>query len=77
MFTGVQILEPRIFDHMASAGAPRKFSTTKDTYPSMLLHQEPLFGFRFDGFWQDLGTASRIKEAEASLATGRVRLHYL
>jgi len=77
MFTGVQILEPRIFDHMATGGAPRKFSTTKDTYPRMLLHQERLFGFRFDGFWQDLGTASRIEEAEARLATGRARLHYL
>jgi len=43
----------------------------------MLLHQERLFGFRFDGFWQDLGTASRIEEAEARLATGRARLHYL
>ena len=77
MFTGVQILEPRIFDHMAPPGAPRKFSTTKDTYPRMLLHQERLFGFRFDGFWQDLGTVSRIKEAEDRLATGRARLHYL
>jgi NDP-sugar pyrophosphorylase family protein len=77
MFTGVQILEPRIFDHMAAGGAPRKFSTTKDTFPRMLLRQERLFGFRFDGFWQDLGTASRIKEAEESLATGRASLHYL
>jgi len=77
MFTGVQILEPRIFDHMVSHDAGQKFSTTKDTYPRMLLRRERLYGFRFDGFWQDLGTPSRIKEAEASLATGRARLHYL
>jgi NDP-sugar pyrophosphorylase family protein len=43
----------------------------------MLVQQERLFGFRFDGFWQDLGTAGRIKEAEHSLATGRATLHYL
>jgi len=76
MFTGVQVLEPRVFDYMEEDGV-RKFSTTKDTYPRMLLHQEKLFGFRFDGFWQDVGTASRIKEAEESLADGRARLHYL
>jgi NDP-sugar pyrophosphorylase family protein len=77
MFTGVQVLEPRVFDYMESEDRVRKFSTTKDTYPRMLLHQAKLFGFRFDGFWQDVGTASRIKEAEESLAGGRATLHYL
>ena len=77
MFTGVQVLEPRVFDYMESDSGVRKFSTTKDTYPRMLLHQERLFGFRFDGFWQDVGTASRIKEAEESLAAGKATLHYL
>jgi mannose-1-phosphate guanylyltransferase len=77
MFTGVQVLEPRVFDYMAPDDTPRKFSTTKDTYPRMLLHQERLFGFRFGGFWQDVGTTSRIKEAEDSLAAGKARLHYL
>jgi NDP-sugar pyrophosphorylase family protein len=77
MFTGVQVLEPRVFDYMEPDNGMRKFSTTKDTYPRMLLQQERLFGFRFEGFWQDVGTASRIKEAEESLAGGRARLHYL
>ena len=77
MFTGVQVLEPRVFDYMETDDVPRKFSTTKDTYPRMLLHQEELFGFRFGGFWQDMGTANRIKEAEQSLAAGKAKLHYL
>jgi len=77
MFTGVQILEPRVFDYLESDRILRKFSTTKDTYPRMLLGQERLFGFRFDGFWQDVGTASRIKEAEESLAAGKATLHFL
>jgi mannose-1-phosphate guanylyltransferase len=77
MFTGLQVLEPRVFDYMESDDSVRKFSTTKDTYPRMLLHQERLFGFRFDGFWQDVGTASRIKEAEENLGAGKAKLHYL
>jgi NDP-sugar pyrophosphorylase family protein len=77
MFTGVQVLEPRVFDSMESDSTVRKFSTTKDIYPRMLLHQERLFGFRFDGFWQDLGTASRIRDAEENLTSGRAKLHYL
>jgi NDP-sugar pyrophosphorylase family protein len=77
MFTGVQVLEPRVFDYMESDRNLRKFSTTKDTYPRMLLQQARLFGFRFDGFWQDLGTAGRIKEAEERLTAGKATLHYL
>jgi NDP-sugar pyrophosphorylase family protein len=77
MFTGVQILEPRVFDYMNTEGGLRKFGTTKHTYPEMLLAGEKLYGFRFDGFWQDLGTPERIRNAEESLAQGRARLHYL
>jgi NDP-sugar pyrophosphorylase family protein len=77
MFTGVQILEPKIFTHMASNSAETKFSTTRQTYPRMLLAGEPLYGFCFEGFWQDLGTVERIKQVEASLAQGRARLHYM
>jgi mannose-1-phosphate guanylyltransferase len=77
MFTGVQILEPRIFDYMDAGAGIGKFSTTKDTYPRMLVESERLFGFRFAGFWQDLGTQARIKEVEESLGRGKATLHYL
>jgi NDP-sugar pyrophosphorylase family protein len=77
MFTGVQILEPSVFHYMPSVAATQKFSTTKDVYPRMLLEHERLYGFRFDGFWQDLGTVERIREAERSLSLGQAALHYL
>ena len=77
MFTGVQILEPKVFEYMESERAGEKFSTTRQTYPQMLLAGEPLYGFCFEGFWQDVGTAERIIQAEARLAQGRARLHYL
>ena len=77
MFTGLQILEPKVFAYMDASGTTQKFSTTKQTYPRMLTQGEPLYGYCFEGFWRDLGTAGRIREAEESLATGRARLHYL
>lgn len=77
MFTGVQILRPVVFDFMDSHETAAKFSTTKQTYPRMLLAGEPLYGFYFDGFWQDLGTSERIKQVEQSLARHRASLHYL
>jgi mannose-1-phosphate guanylyltransferase len=77
MFTGVQVLEPAVFDYMKSDRTPHRFSTTKDVYPAMLVKDEALYGFRFDGFWQDLGTSDRIRKAEEKLARETARLHYL
>src|SRR5262245_10101621 len=76
MFTGVQILEPAVFAFMNNDGKPRKFGTTTQTYPRMVAAGEALYGFRFDGFWQDLGTPERIKFVEEKLASGRAALHY-
>ena len=76
MFTGVQVLEPKVFDYMAGEDTSR-FSTTKATYPKMLTRGECLYGFPFEGFWQDLGTPERIKETEEKLNRGGIRLHYL
>ncbi len=79
MFTGVQVLEPRVFNYMEAA-APSdsaRFGITKVTYPRILTQGEGLYGFPFQGYWQDTGTPERIKDAEKKLAAGEVKLHYL
>jgi NDP-sugar pyrophosphorylase family protein len=76
MFTGLQILEPRVFDYMDS-GEPKKFSTTRETYPRMLHAGERIFGYCFEGFWQDLGTMERITDTEKKLREGQAQLHFL
>ena len=43
----------------------------------MLGASEKLYGYCFEGFWQDLGTKERIAEAERQLRGGQARLHYL
>lgn len=79
MFTGVQILEPKIFHYMeaAPAASPAKFGITKVTYPRILIQGEGLYGFPFQGYWQDTGTPERIKDVEEQLSRGEVKLHYL
>lgn len=77
MFTGVQILEPRVFSFMSRAATSPRFSTTKETYPSMLTAGEPLFGYDFEGYWQDLGTVERIQAAETKISYTPGGLHYL
>jgi NDP-sugar pyrophosphorylase family protein len=64
MYTGVQILAPRVFDYMPAEGA---FSITEVTYPRMLRAGEPLYGYRFDGTWLTVGTPDELAEATARL----------
>ena len=65
MFTGVQILSPRVFDYMPNHGGP--FSITEAVYPKLLLADEPLFGSPFDGTWITVGTPEELERADARL----------
>ena len=74
MFTGLQVLEPRVFDFMPE-GKP--FSTTRDTYPQMLRAGEPLYGFLHTGSWMVVDSAEDMARATQALISGQVRLSYL
>lgn len=74
MFTGVHMVEPRIFRYMEG---PEPFSITRTTYPRMLARAERLCGFPFDGEWQDMGTPERLRAAEVALWDGSLKLHFL
>lgn len=65
MYTGVQVLEPTVYDSMPSGGA---FSITRDTYPRLLAADLPVFGRRFDGRWITVGTPDELAAAEARLS---------
>ncbi len=64
MYTGVQVLEPRVFDYMEGT---EPFSITRETYPRMLAAGEPLFGWPFDGTWVTVGTPEELEAATRRL----------
>jgi len=74
MFTGVQMLEPRVF---AFTPEERPFSTTRETYPQMLRAGEPLYGFIYTGSWMVVDDAAGIARATQTIVSGQVRLSYL
>jgi NDP-sugar pyrophosphorylase family protein len=57
MFTGVQVLEPSVFDYMPQHAA---FSITEVTYPAMLAADERIFGYPFEGGWWTVGTPEEL-----------------
>ncbi len=74
MFTGLHIMEPRVFSFMP---ATRPFSSTRETYPQMLLAGEPLFGFAHSGSWLVVDSAEGLAQAEEKIHKGAIRLSYL
>lgn len=70
MFTGIQILEPRIFDYI-----PRGvFShTTTDVYPQAIAQGEPIAAHIADGHWYELSTIPRYLEINLALLAAQNR----
>jgi NDP-sugar pyrophosphorylase family protein len=74
MFTGLQVLEPRVFHFMPEV---KPFSTTRETYPQMLSAGEPLYGFIHPGPWMVVDDTDGVTRATRAIVTGQVCLSYL
>jgi NDP-sugar pyrophosphorylase family protein len=68
MFTGIQILEPRIFDYI-----PRGvFShSTTDVYPQAMLKGERIAVHRGSGIWYELSTLQRYMDISLAMLAAR------
>jgi NDP-sugar pyrophosphorylase family protein len=74
MFCGVHVISPEIFERMAGGEA---FSITRDTYASLIESGAPLYGFPYDGYWRDLGTAVELDAARKDVQSIRFSPGYL
>jgi NDP-sugar pyrophosphorylase family protein len=64
MFTGIQILEPRIFKYIPVG----RFShTTTDVYPQAIEHGEVIAAHVADGLWRELSTLNRYRDISLEL----------
>lgn len=70
MYTGVQVLEPEVFNDLNEVGP---FSITRVTYPRLLQADRPLYGYAFDGTWITVGTPAELAEAEQRLSLVQTR----
>ena len=74
MFTGCQVLEPRVFDFMPEV---KPFSSTRETYPTMLRANEPLYGFVHPGVWMTVDDREAMANVTQAIISGQTRLSYL
>lgn len=65
---GTYILEPKA---LAEIPSETRWSFEYQVFPSLLAAGEPLYGFRSEAYWLDIGTRERVLQAHADLAAGR------
>src|SRR5262245_32478808 len=67
MFACMQVVDPQVLDRIP----PDCFSmTTTDVYPALLERQEAIYGYRYTGYWVDIGVPERYLQAHWELVDG-------
>jgi NDP-sugar pyrophosphorylase family protein len=72
MYTGIQILEPEFLKYLPENGC-----LIRQGYQPALADGQKVFGFLYEGYWNDLGTLERYRQAERDLTSGKIKLSYL
>jgi NDP-sugar pyrophosphorylase family protein len=74
MYTGVQYLEPGFLAYLPE---DREACIIRQGYLPAIASGEKVRGFLYEGYWNDLGTLDRLREAESDLKLGKVALSFL
>jgi NDP-sugar pyrophosphorylase family protein len=65
MYTGVQIIEPKLISYLPKGNS----CIVRQGYLPALEQGEKIYGYRYDGYWNDVGTPKRYEEAQKNLQT--------
>jgi mannose-1-phosphate guanylyltransferase len=67
MFACVQVVDPQVLKHIP----PDCFSmTTSEVYPALIERHEAVYGYRYTGYWIDIGAPERYLQAHWDLLDG-------
>lgn len=72
-FTGIHYLESRFLGFLPAEGAS---CVIRQGYLPAIAAGENVRGYLYDGYWNDLGTFDRLREAEQDLRSGKVVLSF-
>ena len=60
-YTGVQILEPEFLEILSDE---QESCLIRQGYQPAIERKMRIFGYRYSGYWNDLGTLDRLREVE-------------
>lgn len=69
--TGIYLIEPDILERIPE-GTPYDFAN--DLFPQLMADNIPLFAYVAEGYWNDIGTISQLKQSHWDFLDGKLRL---
>jgi mannose-1-phosphate guanylyltransferase/phosphomannomutase len=69
--TGIYVMEPEV---LADVPADSDVDWSADVFPRLLDRGAPVFGFRFDGYWEDVGTLESYHQAHVAVLNREVEV---
>jgi mannose-1-phosphate guanylyltransferase/phosphomannomutase len=70
--TGIYVLEPEVLRHIPT---DRPYDFSKELFPLLLEMGRPMYGYKLDGYWQDIGNLDQYRQANFDALDERVRLN--
>jgi mannose-1-phosphate guanylyltransferase/phosphomannomutase len=67
--TGIYVMDPAVLDAVAS---DTEVDWSGDVFPRLLAAGEPVFGYAFDGYWEDVGTLESYRQAHLDVLNREV-----
>jgi mannose-1-phosphate guanylyltransferase/phosphomannomutase len=58
--TGIYVMEPEVLDEVPD---DTEVDWSADVFPRLLAAGAPLYGYQFDGYWEDVGTLESYRQA--------------
>jgi mannose-1-phosphate guanylyltransferase/phosphomannomutase len=72
--TGMYVFEPEVLSFIEEG---RETDFSKDVFPAFLAAGEPLFGYKADGYWSDIGNLEVYRQAQFDMLDGRVQVEIM
>jgi len=71
---GVYVFQPEVLEEIPTG---KEVSVEKETFPSILEKGKDMYGYVHYGYWLDVGTIEKYKNANFDLLDGKIELLYI
>ena len=69
--TGIYILEPEVLDYYKRG---ENFDFSKDLFPKLLRDGVPMYGYKTEDYWCDIGDLESYKQTQFDILDGKVKV---
>ncbi|MGZ7135381.1 MAG: DUF4954 family protein [Methanobacterium sp.] len=74
--TGIYILEPEIFEFFQEKEEKSELDFSKDIFPEIIKKDAGIYGYVFNGYWNDVGRPETFLEATYDILDQKIKLDF-